>query len=71
MDCTDINISYDAADVLIATSIDDGNLMDCSDDAVGGLITATNAGDLTDCTDLLISDDAADGLIATAINAVN
>ena len=62
-------ISDDAADGLIATAINDGDLQDFSEDAVGGLITTIDARDYMDSSGLLISDDATDGLIATAVDS--
>ena len=53
-DCAEINISDNAADELIATAINAGDSTDFSDDAAGGLIAATNAGNLADCSDILI-----------------
>ena len=64
-------ISENAADKLIATAINAGDLTDFAEDAIGGLNDAINAGNLTDCADILISNYAADGLISNAINAEN
>ena len=52
MDCADIKISEDAADELIATAINAGNLTDCSDNAEGGLIANIYAIDYKYCADL-------------------
>ena len=71
MDCADKSISDDAADELIATDINYGDLMDFSEDYAGGLITTINAGNLTNCADILIKNDTVDGLITTAIDAGN
>ena len=69
--CDYITISYNAADGLIFTAVDDGYFMDCCDDYVDVLIdTAINYGDLTDSADITISEYDADGLIATDIDDV-
>ena len=59
-DCADIKISYNAADGLLATAINDGNQTDSDDDSECALIDAINAGNLTDCADITISDDVED-----------
>ena len=69
MDCSDIKFSDDAADGLIAITIDAGILTDCSEDAAGGLIAASYAGVSTNFTNKYISDDAADGLVVNPIDA--
>ena len=55
-------------DGLIATAIDDGNLIDCAEDDAGGLIASIYSGVSMKCADLYISDDTANGLIAATIN---
>ena len=67
----DKSISDNAADEVIATSINAGYSTDFSEDAAGGLIAATNAGNSTSCADILISNDSVDGLIATDTDAGN
>ena len=62
--CADIMIPYNAADVLIATAIDSGDLTGFSDDSECGLIASINAGDSTDCAGIIISEDTADKLMA-------
>ena len=69
IDCADITVSDDAADGLIAITIDAGILTDCSEDAAGGLIAASYAGVSTNFTNKYISDDAADGLVVNPIDA--
>ena len=69
IDFSDIKVSDDVADILIAIAISADNSVDHAEDAAGGLITAIDAGVSTNCTDKSISDDAADGLIATPIDA--
>ena len=50
MDCSDIKISDDAADGLIATDVSAVDLKDFSDDAADGLIfTDINTGNSADC----------------------
>ena len=68
MDFSDITISDDASDGLIATDINAGNSTDCYEGAAGGLIADINTGVLINCADIFISDDAEDGLINTTID---
>ena len=49
---------------MIATDIDNGDLIYCADDGAGGLISAIGAGDSKDYDDIAISDDTGDELIA-------
>ena len=71
MDCADKSISDDAADELIATDINAGDLTKCSKDAAGGSIATVNAGNTKNCAGILIKNNAEDGLIATTIDAEN
>ena len=54
IDCTDISISDNVADELIANSINFGGLTGFSGDAAGGLVAAINAINLMNCDDILI-----------------
>ena len=44
MDCADIKFSDNAANLLIATAINDGNLMDCAEYDAGVYTAAIGAG---------------------------
>ena len=73
-DCSDITISYNDSDELIANAINAGDQTDSGDDSECALIAAINAENLTYCADITISDDVQDhgrgtsGRILTNVN---
>ena len=69
MDCADKSVSDDAADELIVTDINAGDLIFFSEDASGGSVATINARNSKNCADILIKNDAEDVLIATTTDA--
>ena len=69
LDCGDKLISDDAADELMSTDINAGDLTIVSEDAADGSISTINAGNSKNCADIMIKNDAEDGLIATTTDA--